>query len=105
MKKTIRPAHDAPRAPEFTQAHRTGELTATPAGLTDFTAPAEIIRDGEKVPCIIGYTDYNRGALEPTHIFTRAGITAGGTHYSAETISLESSYLRFCIPCEPVPAT
>lgn len=65
----------------------TGEKKATKGGLVDFLADGYIERDGEKIPCQIGFTEFN-GEAEATHIFIKSGITENGTHYEAQTIEL-----------------
>ncbi len=66
----------------------TSELKATKNGLVDFLADGYIVRDGEKIPCQIGYTQFGEEEPEATHIFIKNGITENGTHYNAETIEL-----------------
>ena len=61
----------------------TSELKATKNGLVDFLADGYIVRDGEKIPCQIGYTQFGEEGREATHIFIK-----NGTHYDAETIEL-----------------
>lgn len=80
---------------------RTGELKPIAHGLVDFVAEGRYLRDGEWIPCEIGFIQYissldNGGNVveggfyytEATHIFIKAGITASGNHYEAETIEL-----------------
>lgn len=65
----------------------TGEKKAVKGGLVDFLADGYIERDGEKIPCQIGFTEYNC-VTEASHIFIKDGITENGTHYEAQTIEL-----------------
>lgn len=65
----------------------TGEKKAVKGGLVDYLAEGYIERDGERIPCEIGLTDFN-GEIEATHIFIKSGITENGTHYNAQTIEL-----------------
>lgn len=78
---------------------RTGEAKPVAHGLVDYIAEGMIERDGERIPCEIGFTQYHssfndRGEMqdfyymEKTHIFIKAGITASGHHYEDETIEL-----------------
>lgn len=63
-----------------------GEMKKT-TGLVDFLADGFIERDGEKIPCQIGFTQFGE-EREATHIFIKDGITENGTHYYKETIEL-----------------
>lgn len=65
----------------------TGKLTEVKNGLVDYEMEGYIIRDGEEIPCKIGFTDFSTGR-EITHIFIDDGITESGTHYYKETIEL-----------------
>lgn len=76
----------------------TGGLKKVKDGLVDYIASGEVIRNGKKIPCEIGFTiwGYTRNhpeergeaEVEATHIFIKDGITSDGTHYNAETIEL-----------------
>ena len=72
----------------MTQYEVTGELKEVKGGLVDFIAEGYVIRDGERIPCEIGFTKYGDEEVEETHIFIKNGITEGGNHYYAETIEL-----------------
>jgi len=69
----------------------TSELRPVQHGLVDYVADGYIDRDGEKIPCLVGFTEFGF-ATDPetivTHIFIKDGITADGTHYEAETIEV-----------------
>ena len=65
----------------------TGEKKALKGGLVDYLADGYIEMEGEKVPCEIGFTDYN-GEVEATHVFIKSCITDNGTHFEAQTIRL-----------------
>jgi len=56
-------------------------------GLVDYIAAGYIERDGEKIPCQVGFIN---AVTEPvaTHIFIKDGITENGVHYYAETIEI-----------------
>lgn len=73
------------------KAIRTGELKRD-LGLAEFIAPGYIERDGERIPCEIGYFLLEKyGYYRPEYLFIKRGITESGTHYEAETIDLEGS--------------
>lgn len=57
-------------------------------GLVDYTRQGYLLRDTDKVPCLIGYTDYS-GIIEPTHLFVDDYVSDNGNHYYKETIELE----------------
>lgn len=63
----------------------TSKLKEIKHALVDFVSDGYIERDGEKIPCEIGYTNFS-GETEATHIFIKSGITENGTHYCSETI-------------------
>jgi len=65
----------------------TSKVTPVKNGLVDFIADGYINRDGERIPCKIGFTEFS-DEPEVTHIFIKDGITENGTHYDAETIEL-----------------
>lgn len=65
----------------------TGKATQVKHGLVDYEAEGYIIKDGERIPCRIGYTDFSFGVVA-THLFIDDGITESGTHYYKETIEL-----------------
>ena len=66
----------------------TGELSnKLNEGLADYLADGYIERDGEKIPCQIGFIAVD-GLIEATYIFIKDGITENGTRYYAETIEL-----------------
>jgi len=65
----------------------TGEKKKVNHGLVDYVVPGYIERDGEHIPCEVGFTEFNN-VLEATHIFITDGITNNGTHYCAETIEI-----------------
>lgn len=66
----------------------TGELSdKLNKGLVDYLADGYIERDGEKIPCQIGFVAMD-SLIEATHIFIKDGITENGTHYYAETIEI-----------------
>ncbi len=73
---------------EFT---RTGKIKKA-EGLVDFLAEGYIEREGEEIPCQIGYNTYMDAEddirLEADYIFLKDGITESGTHYYAETIRI-----------------
>lgn len=76
---------------EKTKVTRTGELKRTD-GLAEFIAEGYIERDGDRIPCKIGYFYLDWGNYyRPEYLFIERGITESGTHYEAETIDLESS--------------
>ena len=65
----------------------TGKLKEVEHGLVDYVTDGYIERDGDKIPCEIGFIH----GIEPvpTHIFIKKdGITENGTHYYAETIEI-----------------
>lgn len=64
------------------------KLHSVDKGLVDYTREGYLLRDNEKIPCLIGYTDYS-GIIEPTHLFIGNGVTDSGNHYYAETITLD----------------
>ena len=70
----------------------TGEKQRISNALVDYVADGYIERNGENIPCEIGFTEFYSDDLsesveiEPTHIFIKDGITDNGTHYEAETI-------------------
>ena len=72
----------------------TSERRKVNHGLVDYVADGYIDRDGEKIPCKVGFmTTYANendayNDVIATHIFINDGITADGTHYYAETIEL-----------------
>ena len=66
----------------------TGELSdKLTEGLADYLADGYIERDGEKIPCQIGFIAMD-SLIEATHIFVKDGITESGVHYYAETIEI-----------------
>lgn len=74
----------------------TGNIKKT-SGLVDYIADGYVMRKGERVPCMIGftvcgytYTDEDRGEAElaVTYIFIKDCVTESGTHYYAETIEI-----------------
>ena len=73
---------------------RTSGMRPIENGLVDYLADGIIIRNGEEIPCEIGYTAWVSGwggiheEIEATHIFIKDGITESGNHYCAETIEL-----------------
>lgn len=67
---------------------KTTQLRAIENALVDYVADGILSRDGENIPCEIGYTEFYSQRIEPTHIFIKEGITASGNHYEAETIEL-----------------
>ena len=72
----------------------TGEIRPVKHGLVDYIANGYLLRDGEKIPCEIGYISYHDDdaviGIErmKSHIFIKNGITENGTHYDAQTIEL-----------------
>lgn len=70
---------------------RTG-MIKTHTGICDHIAFGEIERNGEWIPCRIGYDEYDDGeeySLVPAFVFISDGITANGNHYYRETIVLD----------------
>ena len=65
----------------------TSELKKVSHALVDFIANGYVERDGEKIPCKVGFTECN-GEVEPTYLFINSGITSNGTFYYPETIEL-----------------
>jgi hypothetical protein len=71
----------------------TGEKKKVRGEMVDYLADGYIERDGEKIPCKVGFTEYysawdDRINVDPSHIFIKEGITENGTHYEAETIGI-----------------
>ena len=70
---------------------RTGDMKMA-AGLVDYLADGYIERDGDQIPCQIGYNEYEDADGEVTckaeYIFIKEGVTEYGTHYYADTIAL-----------------
>lgn len=75
----------------------TGKFNKVKNGLVDYLTDGYIKRDGERIPCEIGFTvwgysgdpnDRQEEEIEATHIFIKDGITENGTGYYAETIEL-----------------
>lgn len=73
----------------------TTELKKVNHGLVDYIADGYIDRNGEKIPCKVGFMDYGcpddidcYTEMTSTHIFITGGITESGTEYEAETIEL-----------------
>lgn len=64
------------------------KLRSVEKGLVDYTREGYLLRDNEKIPCLIGYTDYS-GIIEPTHLFIDDYISDNGNHYYKETITLD----------------
>ena len=74
-----------------TKAVRTGKLFANNGGLCDYLALGYLERGGDRIPCKIGYNDYEDidGVIEPIFVFIQEdGVTDSGNHYSKETINL-----------------
>lgn len=78
-------------------ATRTSDLRAN-KGLVDFIAYGEIIEDGERIPCEIGYNAYpsydddEDEILRADYIFIKSdGVTEGGKHYFKKTINLKDN--------------
>ena len=70
---------------------RTGLIKAH-TGICDHIAFVEIERNGEWIPCRIGYDEHDDGeeySLVPAFIFIGGGITENGNHYERETIELD----------------
>lgn len=72
----------------------TGERKKVNHGLVDYIADGYIDRNGEKIPCKVGFmTTYANendayNDVTATHIFITGGITESGAEYEAETIEL-----------------
>lgn len=70
---------------------RTGDMKMA-IGLVDYLADGYIERDGEQIPCQIGYNEYmdaeDNIRCEAEYIFIKDGITENGTHYYAEMIAI-----------------
>ena len=67
----------------------TGRIKKTGSGsLVDFIANGEIERDGELIPCEVGYYDMATGLI-PAFIYIQDGITENGNHHNKETIKLD----------------
>lgn len=69
---------------------KTSELRALEGAMVDYIADGIITRDGEDIPCEIGYTEWMDEEdiihIDPDYLFIKEGITPAGTHYNAETI-------------------
>ena len=65
----------------------TSELKKVSHALVDYIANGYVYRDGEKIPCKVGFTEFN-AVVEATHIFVSDGITENGNHYYGVTIEL-----------------
>lgn len=66
----------------------TSNPTVQKKSLVDYLAQGYIERDGEKIPCRIGFNKFS-DKLEPAYIFIDNGITESGNHYDAETINID----------------
>lgn len=59
-------------------------------GLVDYLAYGEIMRNGEWIPCRIGYNEImiaeDAFDYDAMYVFINDGITASGNHYNKETL-------------------
>lgn len=71
---------------------RTSDMRKQNNGMADYLADGYIERDGEKIPCQIGFTEWmdsdDQIHIDADYIFIKSGITENGTHYDAETICI-----------------
>lgn len=71
---------------EFTA---TSNLKNTEEGWLDHLQDGYIKRNGEKIPCQLGYAYRGGASTEPAVLFIKKGITAKGNHYESETIEVD----------------
>lgn len=78
------------------RAIRTGEIKPI-IGIVDFVAKGYISKDGDRIPCEIGYnediTPDGDTILRAEYVFIkRDGITERGNHYYKSTIDLNNNW-------------